>query len=87
MALTTELLSAGFAPLGLAVVIAFVIARVFREASKLHAPRIGRAPNLFGGRAKARAEFLANGKILAEDGYTKVREIRRKERCNGWTAS
>ncbi|KAF3396875.1 Cytochrome P450 monooxygenase paxP [Talaromyces pinophilus] len=62
-----------FALTSVAVMIALVMALLFRGDEKSHAPRIGRRPDIFGGRARGRAEFLVHGKRFAEEGYAKYK--------------
>jgi len=52
--------------------LAFFIGRFVFGSPKLKAPRIGKDPHGFFALAKARADFLVNGRKLAEDGYSKV---------------
>jgi hypothetical protein len=52
--------------------LAFFIGRFVFGNPKLKAPRIGKDPHGFFALAKARADFLINGRKLAEDGYSKV---------------
>ncbi len=52
------------------------IALVIRSrASRLRVPRIGKSPSGLFGLAKARADFLLNGRHLAEEGYSKARSF------------
>ena len=45
---------------------------VVPKAPKLHIPRVGKSNKGFFGLAKARGDFLVNGRRLAEEGYSKV---------------
>jgi hypothetical protein len=54
--------------------LAFFVGRLVFGNPKLKAPRIGKDPHGFFALAKARADFLVNGRKLAEDGYSKVRD-------------
>ena len=51
------------------------IDRIVSKSLNLHIPRIGKASNGFFGLARARADFLINGRRLAEEGYSKVRSV------------
>lgn len=52
------------------ILVALVIRR---RANRLRVPRIGKSPSGLFGLAKARADFLLNGRRLAEEGYAKAR--------------
>ena len=59
----------------LCICIAVGFQHLSNRATKLCLPRIGKNPKGIFGLAAARADFLNNGRLLVEEGYSKVRSL------------